>query len=238
MPNRQRHRGQHPEDPRLFGDGALAILRRAVEETSWLLGRGYPMTSAIAVVGNHHQLDARQRLAVQRVACAPSRRAERVAREADPTSARGRALAVDGFNLLITLEVALSGGIVLVGAEGALRDLAGVSGSYHRVAETDAAIDLFVAAAGALAPAGVAVYLDAPVSNSGRLAARLEEAARASSLPLEAHLVPDPDAVLAGRDLVVSSDSVVLDACGSWLNLAARLIPDHTPAARLLALHA
>jgi hypothetical protein len=39
---------------------------------------------------------------------------------------RGELLYIDGFNLLTTLEVALSGGIVLLARDGALRDIAGV----------------------------------------------------------------------------------------------------------------
>ena len=50
-----------------------------------------------------------------------------------------RTLLVDGFNLIITIEVALSGGLVLDCADGTVRDLAGLRGSYHPVDETDGA---------------------------------------------------------------------------------------------------
>lgn len=56
------HRGADPDDRRLFGPEALPRLRAAVEEVSWLLGRGYPMRLAVETVGDHHQLEARQRL--------------------------------------------------------------------------------------------------------------------------------------------------------------------------------
>ena len=55
---------------------------------------------------------------------------------------RGRPLRIDGFNLILTLESALGGGIVLGGRDGCYRDLASVHGTYRRVEETRPALDL------------------------------------------------------------------------------------------------
>lgn len=229
MPNRQRHRGAHPEDLRLFDRTQLRRMRPAAEEVVWLLGRGYPMATAVEVVGDHHQLEARQRLALQRALCSPEQRKRRQARAIERTDARGRTLLLDGFNVVITLEVALSGGLVLDCADGTVRDLAGLRGSYHPVAETDAALDLLGEELDALGPARVRVFLDAPVSNSGRLRARIEEHARRFATPLDATVVPNPDAILARAENVVTSDSIVLDRCGAWLNLARFIVDRRVP---------
>lgn len=229
MPNRQRHRGAHPDDVRLFDRTQLKRMRPAAEEVTWLLGRGYPMHTAVDVVGNHHQLEARQRLALQRALCSPEQRERRAARAIERTDARGRTLLIDGFNLIITIEVALSGGLLIDCADGTVRDLAGLRGSYHPVAETDAALDLVGKELGALGPARVRVFLDAPVSNSGRLRARIEERARLWRLPVDAEVVPNPDAILMRAEGVVTSDSTVLDRCGSWLNLARFIVDRHVP---------
>ncbi|WP_437658025.1 DUF434 domain-containing protein [Sorangium sp. So ce1182] len=259
-------RGGHPDDARLFGPEAVAKLRVALEEVTWLLGRGYPLRTAIRTVGDHHQLAARQRLALQRSACSEAQRASRLARRAPASSLRGAEANIDGFNLIITLEVALSGGLLLRGPEGVLRDLAGLRGSYAPIAETDAAIDLL---GGALSDAGAArarVLLDAAVPSSGKLRARLlerlggaplssgaplsieallsssaplsSEAPLSSSAPMsiEATLVPDPDRLLVGAAGVVSSDSVVLDRCARWINLADEIVAAHVPAARIVDL--
>jgi hypothetical protein len=219
--HRQHHRGPHPDDARLFGPDVLPLLRRAAEELTYLLTRGYPLPSALELVGNHHQLGARQRTALQRACCSREQRAARGASALPPSAVAGHTLQVDGFNVLVTLEVALGGGVVLVGAEGALRDLAGMRGSYHPVDETDAALTLLGTTLAPLAPAAVEFYLDTPVSNSARLRARIEEHGARWGFPVRASLVPDPDAVLAGRSHVASSDAAVLDACASWVNLAA-----------------
>lgn len=231
MPNRQRHRGAHPEDLRLFDRTQLKRLRAPAEEIVFLLGRGYPLATAIDVVGDHHQLEARQRLALQRMLCSTEQRARRAARAIERTAARGRMLLIDGFNLIITIEVALSGGLVLDCTDGTVRDLAGLRGSYHPVDETDAALELVGRELAALAPAGARIFLDAPVSNSGRLRARILDFAHRWPFTVDAEVVPNPDAILARGDNAVSSDSAILDRCGSWLNLARFIVDRHIPQA-------
>ncbi|MCB9780072.1 MAG: DUF434 domain-containing protein [Alphaproteobacteria bacterium] len=163
MPDHRKHRGAHARDPQLFSDEARPVLARATFELSWLLGRGFSDVAALKLVGDHHQLQERQRRAVMRSAC-PLGVEE--ARQAATGPGEGQVV-VDGFNLLITIEAALSGGVLLRGRDGWLRDLASVHGSYRRVEETEEALDRLVAALG---DAQVTWILDRPVSNSGRTA--------------------------------------------------------------------
>lgn len=231
MPQRQNHRGAHPEDARLFAPEQVEKLRVACEEAAYLLGRGYAPTSVLDVVGRRHQLEARQRLALQRSMCSEEQRAQRAARRLGPEGARGRVLEIDGFNLIIGLEVALSRGLLLRGSDGALRDLAGLRGSYHTVEETETALELLGALFAELGPAQARFFLDAPVSNSGRLRGRILEHAGGWSCPALVELVPNPDRELAGRELVVSGDALVLDTAVSWLNLLEHAIATRVPAA-------
>lgn len=228
-------RGAHPDDARLFGVEARARLGVALEEVSWLLGRGYPLSTAITTVGNHHQLAARQRLALSRVSGSEAQLRARRARRLEVTALAGAELSVDGFNLVITLEVALSGGPVLRGADGALRDLAGLRGSYAPIEATDAALSLV---GDALREAGVRRarwLLDEAVSSSGRLRSRILEKL-GGVVEVEATLVRDPDAALAGLPGVVSSDGVVLDRCASWVSLAAWIVERRAPGAWIVDL--
>lgn len=231
MPHAQHHRGAHPEDARLFAAAALPRVRAAATEIAYLSSRGYPLEPALNFVGGHHQLEARQRLAIRRTACSEAQRHGRAARLVPLELAAGGPLHIDGFNLIITLEVALSGGLLLQGIDGALRDLAGLSGSYRPVDETEQALRLLGRGLHALGVPAVQILLDAPVSNSGRLRARVMEHAASWSLPVEVTLHPDVDRALIGRERVVSSDSAVLDACASWLNLGAWLVQDAVPQA-------
>ena len=48
---------------------------------------------------------------------------------------KNRQIIIDGFNLIITVETALAGGIVFCCRDGYAGDIAGVYGSYHMVDE-------------------------------------------------------------------------------------------------------
>ncbi len=232
MPDKRRHRGPHPDDPRLFAAEYHAALRAAVADYSWLLGRGYAEDSALALVGNRYELTERQRFAVRRTACsdaaADRRRSTRVALAA----CRNRCLWIDGYNLLITIESALSGGLVLIGRDGCCRDLASIHGTYRRIDETEPAIRLI---ADHLEAAGVPAsiwYLDRPVSNSGRLAKMIERVAAPRPLRWTVELSDRTDAALAEAEgPVATSDSWILDRCSSWVNLAAEIIECRVPRA-------
>jgi hypothetical protein len=233
MPDTRKHRGPGPQDAAWFGSDAHPSLRAAVADLSWLLSRGYVVPSALSLVGDRYRLVERQRAAVLRSACSDAALAARRSRELDPRALRGRALRIDGFNLILTLESALGGGVVLVGLDGCYRDLASVHGTYRKVAETRPALEL---AARWLAEWGVGPclwLLDAPVSNSGRLAAMI----RAIGVGWSAEVVPDPDAALVTLDgVVATADAGVLDRCGEWVSLARALVEVSVPEAAVVDL--
>ncbi|MGV3663440.1 MAG: DUF434 domain-containing protein [Prosthecobacter sp.] len=226
MSSADRHRGAHPADKELFGMEMLPALQLATADLSWLLGHGYARTSALKLVGDRHELKERQRLAVGRAACGDEAREKRRHSHLNAEHLRGRAVMVDGFNLLVSLEAALSGGVLLHCRDGCIRDMSSVHGSYHAVVETDAAI---LAAGKRLAELGAASVhwlLDSPVSNSGRLAQRIRETAAAHAWAWAVEAVFNPDtALIAARDaVVISSDAMVVDGAECWFNLAADLI--------------
>ena len=227
-PDRRRHRGAHPEDARLFEAARLAALRVAVSELSWLLSRDYQTKSALKLVGDRHNLTERQRLAVARAACADEGRARRLASRLDEDRVAGEGLIVDGFNLVILLEAALSGGVLVLGRDGCLRDLSSVHGSYRAVEETERAILLAGEALAALAPGSVLWLLDSPVSNSGRLAARVREVAAARGWPWEVRVEFNPDReIVNSARVAVTSDSNILDGVTRWLNLGRMIVERH-----------
>jgi hypothetical protein len=238
VPDRRRHRGPHPADDELFAPAQHAGLRDALSDLCWLLGRGYSEVAALELVGNRHELRARQRLAIQRCACAEAAAAHRLARRVRSEALRDRDLAIDGFNCVVTLESALSGGLVLVGRDGAHRDLASVHGSYRRVAETQAAVEAIAEHLTAVHVRDVRWYLDRPVSNSGRLAALIREIGAAHGLPWQVELVFAPDRELLAEParVVATGDAWVLDRAPAWIDLAGAIIAERVPQAWLLAL--
>ena len=242
MPDSRSHRGPHPRDQELFAPCHLAALRAATEDLSWLLSRGYTPTSALKLSGDRHGLTVRQRMAVSRAACSEQARLRRSASRIEvsclgrpPPAADVHELWVDGFNVLLTLEVALGGGPVFTTRDGCLRDIASVHGTYRKVHETEPAVGLVTDELLHWGMKRVTVLLDAPVSNSGRLAAVLRahwEARELSDARWRVLLVPDPDAELVkdGR-IVASADGGVLDKAAGWVNLARRIVDARVPGA-------
>lgn len=229
MPDHRRHRGAHPGDHELFASSQLPVLSRAVEDYAWLLGRGYAVDAALKLVGDHHQLVVRQRVVVARASCSDAARARRRERQLGPAQLAARSLAVDAFNAIITLEVALSGGVGLIGRDGARRDVASVHGTYRRVLETPSAVELLVSGLAACAPAQVIWFVDRPVSNSGRLAALLLGESRRGDLDATVELVDDVDRRVGSADVALSADSAVLDASERWFDLGGWVVRERVP---------
>jgi hypothetical protein len=231
------HRGPHPEDARLFGPESRPVLAAAIDDLSWLLSKGYAPESSLKLVGDRYSLLARQRVAVARCSCSATASGERRRREIDQAALRGRALWLDGYNVLTTVEAALGGGVILVARDGAYRDMASMHGSYHRVEETMPALRIL---GELLAEFGVSEcqwLLDRPVSNSGRLKKIIEDLAAENSWPWQVELVANPDAVLiASPEIVATADSVILDRCRAWFNLAKAAVRHCNPPAWILDL--
>jgi hypothetical protein len=237
VPDTRSHRGPDPHDGQAFGPAALAALRQAVSELSWLLSRGYAMVSAVKLVGDRWSLPARHRLAVQRASCSDSSRSDRLARRCDLPELTSRSLVIDGFNVVTTIETALGGGVVLGCRDQTYRDLAGIHGTYRKVAETLPALRLIGKRLSPLPMGNVHWLFDRPVSNSGRIRAMVLETARTEDWSWTVELVNDPDPLLReSTEIVATADSAVLDRCGRWFNLARAVIDADAPAARIIDL--
>lgn len=237
MPDKRRHRGAHPQDKQLFAGSCLTSLRSAVTDASQLLTKGYAEKASLKLVGDHFNLTARQRLAVLRASSSDQQIERRREHQVPAPDLAGKQLVIDGYNLLITIEAALSGGYVFVGRDGCLRDLAGLHGTYRKVDETLPALALIGESLSTLNVVGTHWMLDQPVSNSGRLKGWICAMAMERGWPWDVTLVPNPDPVLAeSEDIVVSADSIILDRCTLWTNLGAWIVDHHCPLARIVDL--
>ncbi len=227
-PDRRKHRGPHPADRRLFSNEQIPILRTAVSELSWLLGRGYSPDSSLKLVGDRYQLTARQRTAIRRAACSDEDSVSRKKREVTLAEC-GPRLEIDGFNVIISVEAAMSGAVLLLCRDGTVRDLASMHGSYRKVEETLKAIEL-IAEALDDEVRDVVWLLDRPVSNAGRLAATLRSRAEERGRRWDVKLVADVDRQLTrSAHPVASSDSRILDEARAWVNLTGTIIAAMRP---------
>ncbi len=225
MPDTRLHRGKAPEDDHLFGPQMLDVLGRAMADLSLLLSRGYAEKSSLKLVGDRYSLTARQRVAVGRCACSDQQLAGRKKTEIQTDSIQNQILLLDGYNILITLESALSGGYIFRGRDGCIRDLAGIHGTYRKVTETMPALEIIGHVLTELNIQKAVWYLDSPVSNSGRLKTIIRSRFQNCPFENEVQLVPNPDKELAAAEhCIATSDSAILDQCKRWLNLSLHLL--------------
>lgn len=237
MPDTRSHRGAHPQDERDFGPDRLDTLRRATAELSWLLSRGYPAKRSLVLVGDRHTLRERQRKAVGRAAASDEQCRDRLARRADPTAIAGRPLLIDGYNVLLTLEAALGGGVLLLCRDGVLRDMAAMSRHYKKVEETRTALEHLGEYLRGLGVDDVRWYFDRPISNSGRLRGLMLGLAEERGWHWTVELVANPDFVLREAkppQVIATADSGILDSSHldpsvPWLDLARLAVEARIP---------
>ena len=215
-------RGFVPEDEKDFSPSALETLRTAAKHIDFLINNGYDLKQASVFVGNHFLLSERQRLAITRSLAAKDQLEAR--REKEKAELAGGEAWIDGFNTIITLEVLLSGSVLFRGMDGTIRDLAALRGTYRIIPETAAAVRLLLDALREMRAGPAHILLDEPVSNSGRLKTLIAEIGESDPLTLDIRIMKDVDRALWEKENVISSDSIILDHCKSWANLAARCV--------------
>ncbi len=237
MPDKRSHRGAAPEDDKLFGPSEWSALRLATSDLCWLLNRGYALPSAVELVGNRYYLAKRQRMAVARCACSDEAFKLRECRRVELPQLRGQELWLDGYNVLTAVESAMAGGVILLGCDGCVRDLASMHARYRKVEETLPALELVGEMTTNCGVSKCRWWLDRPVSNSGRLKKAIVEVATRTCRDWEVELVYNPDKILAETDqIIATSDSAILDRCQRWINLARLVISQRVPQARVVDL--
>ena len=208
-------RGYVPEDEKQFTGTQLELLIKAAREVQFLLDRGYD-----------YMFSERQRLALARMVSPMERITERKSKELLQKEEKKlpKTVHIDGFNTIITLEVALSGSPVLYCGDGTIRDLAGLRGTYRIIDQTKEAIMRILQQLDVLKIENACFYLDAPVSNSGRLSSLIMECADKYNVSVKTQVINDVDRVLEQLAGVISGDAIILNNCVSWLNIMPLII--------------
>ena len=219
-------RGYVPEDERNFAPEAIHTMQIASRHVRYLINEGYDLKQASTFVGNHFLLSERQRLAIMRSLATDEQLAVRQSRQVQISDLEGKEVWIDGFNTIITLEVILSEGILFECMDGTIRDLAALRGTYRLIPETSEAVRMMLQALQKARISKATILLDEPVSNSGRLKALIADIGEEFGFELDIQILRDVDRSLYGRENVITSDSVILDHCICWVNLAAECIKE------------
>lgn len=219
-------RGFTKSDEKEFTGKDLEKLKEASKDLLFLINRGYKIKNASTFVGNHYLLSERQRLALVRGISKDNYVTFRKNKEVSE-SLKGKKINIDGFNTIITLEVAISNSLIIKTMDDTYRDLAGLRGTYKVIDKTNMAIKLIGDFLSKEEVSKVTFYLDAPVSNSGRLKERIITILNEYDFDLEVLNINNVDSILSEMENVVTSDAIILDKCISWVNLNKKIIEEN-----------
>lgn len=216
-------RGYSPNDEKEFSRESVQKLYKAGHDLYYLLNQGYHIKEASVFVGNHYLLSKRQRQALVRAITSEKKFKKRRDKETKD-NLEGSIVNIDGFNTIITLEVALSDSLLLKCMDGTIRDLAALRSTYRLIDKTQLAIILIGEMLEKNKVGKAIFYLDAPVSNSGKLKERILELLKEFSFDVQVENINNVDAILEKLDNVITSDAIILDKCKSWINLNKKII--------------
>jgi len=200
-------------------------LWKAAEDLRYLLNRGYPRDASLQLAGNRYNLNHDHRHLLRRGVFPDSVAGQRRNKKVSLEEIRGKGLAIDGYNCLITLESALKAKAVLLADDAFIRDISGVSGGYKAAPETEQALGLIIdlLLAGGLAEA--LFLLDAPISGSGELAVRIRRLMKERGLSGDALAVKVPERMMVEyKGIVATSDTALIDQSEQVFDLAGHLI--------------
>jgi hypothetical protein len=146
-------------------------------------------------------------------------------------------LAIDGHNVLITIEAGLSGRPLVLGDDGFVRDISGLSGSFKKTETTEKAIHHIISFLKKWSPRKTLFLFDAPISMSGKLAQEVNNQLKTENLSGYAMAVKVPEKILVGfPGVVATSDTAIIDQSNRALDLAAYILKKKTKLETLVRL--
>jgi len=198
----------------------------AVRDYSSLLNKGYPEKRILDLVGDHYSLSRHQRILLYRGLSDRQTAAER--RKKLTGSIRKKEISIDTYNVLLTVANYLYGRVVFLGNDGFLRDAGEVFGSILQDDIFYKGVDLFFGFLHENRVIKCTLYIDSPVSYSGRFAEELRARLKETGIEGSAETVRSPDYRLKKETgtVICTSDSAVIDAAVSPLFDLARAILD------------
>jgi len=203
-------------------------LQEAAQDFRYLLNRGYPRKVTLELVGNRYGLTFNERHLLHRGVFSNTDSQARRKKRTSIKEIRDRDLAIDGHNVLITIEAALSGRPLVLADDGFIRDISGLSGSFTKSKVTETAIQLVLTVLKKWKPRKTLFLFDAPISMSGKLAEEIRDRLNQANLPGDAAAVKVPEKILIGfPGMIATSDTAIIDRSKKVLDLAGYIIRQH-----------
>src|SRR4030043_114885 len=203
-------------------------LQRAANDFRYLLNHEYPRKAALELVGNRYALTFDERHLIHRgvfsIADLGSRRKKKISAK----EVKNKNLAIDGHNVIITIEAGIKGWPLILGDDGFIRDISGISGSFKKTETRGKAIQFIINVIKRIRPHKTLFLFDAPISMSGILAQEVRSPLKSEHLPGDALAVKVPEKILIGfPGVVATSDTAIIDQSNRVLDLAGYILRQH-----------
>lgn len=205
-------------------------LKEATIDLRFLLGRGYNREGAVAFVGDKYQLNKEERLILYR-AVYDSKKASAHARKKMAAKAiSGKKVAVDGYNVILTVETMLKNKKLILCDDDFVRDISAVHGKHKPTETTEKALGILINFLKGFNPQEVVFFYDSQVSLSGETASLTRRMLKESRLNGDAKAVKQADTgALKYGEIVSSSDVVIIEKSEKIVDLASELIKTLSP---------
>jgi len=200
-------------------------IQEAAEDFRYLLNRRYPRKAVLELVGNRYGLTFDDRHLLHRGVFSDVDSKSRKKKIILIKDVRNKDLAIDGHNILITIEAALSGRPLVLADDGFIRDISGLSGSFRKTEITDEAVQLIIRVLKKWKLRKTLFLFDAPISMSGKLAEGIRDQLRQANLSGDAKAVKVPEKILIGfPGIIATSDTAIVNQSKKVLDLAGYII--------------
>ena len=200
-------------------------LQKAAKDFRYLLNRGYPRKAALELVGNRYALTFDERHLLHRGVFSNMDSQARRKKRVSVREMRNKDLAIDGHNVLITIEAGLSGRPLILGDDGYVRDISGLSGRFKKTKRTEEAIQFIIRVLKKWKPRQTLFLLDAPISMSGKLAEEIRDRLKRENLLGDAMAMKVPEKILIGfPGIIATSDTAIINPSKKVLDLAGYVI--------------
>ncbi|MFX1254735.1 MAG: DUF434 domain-containing protein [Promethearchaeota archaeon] len=205
------------------------ILKKAFQDVIYLIERGYHKNSSINFVTAQYQLNKLEKNIIFRTS-APLKLRDEFLKKKVP-SLKNKEVAIDGFNILITVEKILEGSNLLFKSlDTFLRDVAGVYGRYSENELTFQGMNLIIASLVKLEVKKTVFLIDSVVSHSGELAAKFRKL-NPDHLVWEARTSRYVDTEILDYDTVLSHDAEVVKDAKEIFDLPLWILKQQAPQA-------
>jgi len=183
----------------------------AAKDLYYLLNRGYTRKFSISVVSNRYGLSKQEQMIIYRSIYPEDVVRQIKEKEISDMHLKGKFLAIDWYNMLVTVNSAITNKPIYMGNDGFIRDTRGLHGRVEAMENVYETVSIILTSLSKLTLEGIKIYLEKNISYSGEMKKELENFIQSYNFKhVSIILTSTVDKDLLENQLVATNDSVIL----------------------------